>query len=66
MGGVDLIEDGKPLIHYDGIVNIKPAKIDGCQKEKIFIKDLAKKFNVSIYQLNPKADWLELKDIGLL
>lgn len=65
LAGVDLIEDGKPLEHYDGITNNKPAKIDGCQKEKKFIKELAEKFKVNIYQLNPGVDWLEYKDIGL-
>lgn len=66
LAGIDLFEDDKPLQHYDGIINIKPAKIDGCQKEKKYIKELAEKYNVNIYQVNPKADWLEVKDIGLL
>ena len=66
LGGIDLFDDGKPFEHYDGIINKKPARISGTQKEKEYIKELAEKFNVKIYQLNPKADWLEFKDVGLL
>lgn len=66
LGGVDLIENGKPLKHYDGVVNTKPASIEGTQKEKEYIKVLATKYNVNLFQLNPKADWLEYKNIGLL
>ena len=61
-----MFEDNKPLSHYDGIVNIKPASIEGTKKEKEYIKELAEKYNVNIYQLNPEANWLEYKDVGLL
>lgn len=62
--GVDLVEENKPFSHYDGIVNehisTKKARI----KEKQYIKQIADK--VEIYQANPKCDWLQYKDIGLL
>ena len=66
LGGVDLIDDNKPFEHYDGIINNKPASIEGTQKEKEYIKFLATKYGVNLFQLNPKADWLEYKNIGLL
>ena len=66
LGGIDLVEDNKPFVHYDGIVNIKPASISGVQKEKEYIKALATKYGVDLYQLNPDADWLPFKDIGIL
>ena len=66
LAGIDLFDDNKPFLHYDGVQNIKPASIDGTTKEKEYIKELANKFNVNIYQVNPDADWIETKDIGLL
>lgn len=64
LGGIDLIEDNMPFVHYDGIINKKAASIESVAKEKIYIKELAK--DINIYQLNPNADWLEYRDIGLL
>ena len=64
LGGVDLFDDNKPFIHYDGVENLKPATIDATSNEKLYIKELAK--DIKIYQLNPKADWLEFRDIGIL
>lgn len=66
LGGIDLFDDDKPFLHYDGIQNKKPAKSSGTKKEKEYIKELAEKYEVKIYQLNPDADWLEFKNIGLL
>lgn len=66
LGGVDLVEDDKPFLHYDGVINKNIATSSGCQNEKDFIKALGKKFNVEIYQLNPSCDWLQFRDIGLL
>lgn len=66
LGGVDLIENDLPFEHYDGIKNIRPARASGVKKEKEYIKKLAEKFDVKIYQLNPETNWLEFKDIGLL
>lgn len=66
LAGVDLIEDDKPFNHYDGILNKKPASANGCQQEKKYIKELAEHFKVNIYQVNPKADWLKVRDINLL
>lgn len=64
LGGVDLFEENKPFLHYDGVKNIKVSSAEGCRQEKEYIKELAK--SVKIYQLNPKCDWLEFKNIGLL
>lgn len=64
LGGVDLFDKNEPFNHYDGVMNIKPASIDATSGEKLYIKEMAK--DVKLYQLNPKADWLEFKDIGLL
>ncbi len=63
LGGVDLIEDNKPFNHYDGIVNKRKVDASSCVAEKEYIKELAK--NINIYQLNPNADWLEYRNIGL-
>ena len=64
LGGIDLIEDNQPFRHYDGVVN---EKVGGkLKEEKEYIKYLGEKFNVEIYQLNPKANWLEFRDIGIL
>lgn len=66
LAGIDLFDDDKPFLHYDGVKNIKKASKQGTQQEKKYIKELAEKYNVNVYQINPKADWLECKDIGLL
>lgn len=66
LAGVDLIEDNKPFVHYDGIINEKPARIETVQKEKDYIKKLAQVYNVDIFQLNPICKWLQYKDIGIL
>lgn len=66
LGGIDLFDDNKPFKHYDGVINKKSATTHGVTEEKKFIKRLAEKYNVNIYQLNPQADWLEFKDVGLL
>ena len=66
LAGIDLFDDDKPFLHYDGVQNIKKASSLGTKQEKQYIKELAEKYNVNIYQVNPKADWLEVKDIGLL
>lgn len=62
IAGVDLMEDDKPFIHYDGIVNTRKATISGCIQEKEYIKKLAEKYNVKLYQLNREATWLEFYD----
>lgn len=64
LAGVDLFDDEKPFSHYDGITNNKPAAIEATSGEREYIKQLAK--DVNLYQLNPQADWLEFRDIGLL
>lgn len=64
LAGIDLFDNNEPFAHYDGIINQKPASIEATSKEKLYIKKIAK--DVKLYQLNPKADWLEFKDIGLL
>lgn len=66
LGGVDLLENDKPFVHYDGVINKRVASISAAKKEKEYLKQLAEHFNVELYQLNPKADWLEFKDIGIL
>lgn len=63
LAGIDLIEDNKPFTHYDGIVNKRKVDASSCVEEKRYIKELAR--DVEIYQLNPKANWLPYKDIGL-
>ena len=62
IAGVDLIEDDKPFIHYDGIVNTRKATKSGCIQEKEYIKKLAKTYDVKLYQLNREATWLEFYD----
>lgn len=64
LGGIDLFNENKPFNHYDGINNKRISSEKSINKEKEYIKRLAK--GVKIYQLNPKADWLEFKNIGLL
>lgn len=64
LAGVDLIEDNKPFNHYDGVVNKRKVDASSCVAEKAYIKKLAK--DIKIYQLNPQADWLEFRNIGLL
>lgn len=66
LAGIDLVEDGKPFYHYDGIMNKKPQAADGAKDEKEVIKHLCELKGAKIYQINPEADWLEVKDIGLL
>lgn len=55
--GVDCKEDGKPLVHYDGIVNKKPTAEIACKKEKAYINKYKPFMN--IYQTNPdvKDEW---------
>jgi hypothetical protein len=66
LGAVDLLENDKPFVHYDGVINKRVASISAAKKEKEYLKQLAEHFNVELYQLNPQADWLEFKDIGIL
>lgn len=66
LAGVDLVEDGKPFYHYDGVMNKKPQAADGARDEKEHIKHLCELSGAKIYQINPEADWLEVRDIGLL
>lgn len=64
LGGVDLIENDKPFIHYDGIVNRNVSSTEACRGEKSYIQKLGKK--IQLYQLNPLCNWLKYKDIALL
>lgn len=66
LAGIDLVEDGKPFYHWDGVMNKKPQSAEGARDEKEFIKLLGRRFGANIYQLNPDSDWLEVKDLGLL
>lgn len=66
LAGVDLVEDGKPFYHYDGVMNKKEQAAEGAKDEKEHIKMLCEQSGVKIYQLNPEADWLEFCDVGLL
>lgn len=66
LAGIDLIEDGKPLVHYDGIVNKDNTAKFRCKDEKEFIKKICKLNKVLIYNVNPKCDWLKVKDIGII
>lgn len=66
LAGIDLIEDGKPLKHYDGIINSVCTAEFRCRNEKKYIKDLCKKNNIKIYNLNKECDWLEFADIGIV
>ena len=59
IAGVDLIEDDKPFIHYDGVVNTRNASISGCRMEKEYIIELMNTYNVELFQVNPKAKWLK-------
>lgn len=60
--GVDLIEDNKPFVHYDGIINRRKANAEGCKQEKEYIINLGKKYRVNLYQMNPNCGWLEFKN----
>ena len=62
IAGVDLIEDDKPFVHYDGVVNTKKASISGCIQEKEYIKKLAETYGVKLYTLNREAQWIEYYD----
>ena len=64
LAGIDLVENDKPLKHYDGVVNRNISSINACRKEKKYIKWLGEK--IILYNLNPLCDWLKYKDIGLL
>lgn len=66
LGGIDLIPDGKPLVHYDGIVNNEITWTEGTIDAQNQIKLLAEMYNVNVYNLNPGCAWLEFRDIGLL
>lgn len=66
LGGIDLIEENLPFSHYDGIVNSGVGNPTTRREEKEYIKALCNEAGVQIYQLNPEADWLEYKNIGLL
>ena len=66
LAGIDLIPDGKPFEHYDGVINTKTENADGIRDEILLIRKLADKYGVSIYQLNPECTWLRFEDIGLL
>ena len=66
LAGIDMVEDGKPFVHYDGIINKDPTIIDGCRDEKLLIRYLGHKFGVLLYQLNPESTWLNFADVGLL
>lgn len=66
LAGIDMVEDDKPFVHYDGVINKQKASADGCRDEKEHIKLLARESNVKLYQLNPDSDWLEIKDIGIV
>jgi len=66
LAGIDMVEDGKPLNHYDGILNTETTTPSGCLDEKVLIKYFASRFDVKIYQLNPESNWLKFKDIGIL
>ena len=66
IAGVDLIEDGKPLFHYDGILNKECTDTFRCKKEKEYINNLAQLYNISIFNLNPACDWLKVADLGIL
>lgn len=66
LGGIDLIEEKSPFVHYDGIVNNGCGNPNSRREEKEYIKNLCREAGVNIYQLNPQADWLEYRDIGLL
>lgn len=66
LAGIDLIEDGKPFMHYDGILNNEITAQSRCEKDKKFIIDICEKNNVSIFNLNPICDWLPYEDIGLI
>ena len=59
IAGVDLIEDDKPFIHYDGVVNNRKASVSGCRMEKEYIIELMNTYNVELFQVNPKAKWLK-------
>lgn len=65
LAGIDLIEDGKPFYHYDGIMNQVNTEKYMCKQEKEFIISLCKAHKVKIYNINPKCDWLEYKDIKI-
>ena len=61
--GVDLLYDGKPFNHYDGIVNNVSPTEKSLIEEQNYIKTLCDNNNVRIYQVNPKATWLEYKEL---
>lgn len=66
LAGIDLVEDKEPQYHYDGSLYKRRYRKETHQSEKKYIKQLARDFNVKIYNLNPDSDWLEFRDIGLL
>jgi hypothetical protein len=66
LAGVDLVEDVNPQFHYNGSLYKHRYMNETHRSEKEYIKRLGKDYDVNIYQLNPKCDWLEYKDIGLL
>ena len=55
--GIDLLENNKPLTHYDGITNSICTKSTACKKEKKYIKEMLD--FIQIYQTNKevKDDW---------
>ena len=65
LGGIDLIENNQPFVHYDGVINTKPASANSMVKEKAYIIEMAEQYGVKLYQLNPNALWLDYKNIGL-
>lgn len=66
LAGIDLIPDGKGLVHYDGVVNEEPTNPEGTIDAQNIIKLLAEMYRVNIYNVNPSCDWLEYRDIGLM
>ena len=65
LAGIDLIEDGKPLNHYDGVINKECTDSFRCRSEKKYIKDLCNRNKVKIFNLNKDCNWLEVADIGI-
>ena len=61
--GVDLIPDGKPFSHYDGIVNKAKTNANAVIEEQNYIKELCERNGVIIYNVNPKANWVENRGI---
>lgn len=57
--GVDLIPNGKPFKHYDGIMNNKTPSEKSLIEEQEYIKELCRQNNVIIYNVNPKVKWVE-------